>query len=52
MVQIGIDARRQRFPEESPYHYAPLENEADKNRWNEETRRSVVKNYNLRDMYI
>jgi hypothetical protein len=52
MIQIGIDARRQRFPEESPYHYAPLEGEADENRWNEETRRSVVKNYNLRDMYI
>jgi hypothetical protein len=52
MIQIGIDARRQRFPEENPYHYAPLEGEADENRWNEETRRSVVKNYNLRDMYI
>ena len=52
MVQIGIDARRQRFPDEAPYRYAPLAGELDGNRWNEETRRSVVKNYNLRDMYI
>jgi hypothetical protein len=52
MIQIGIDARQQRFPEENPYHYAPLEGEVDENRWNEQTRRSVVKNYNLRDMYI
>jgi hypothetical protein len=52
MVQIGIDARRQRFPDEAPYRYAPLAGELDENRWNEETRRSVVKNYNLRDMYI
>ena len=52
MVQIGIDARRQRFPDEAPYRYAPFAGELDENRWNEETRRSVVKNYNLRDMYI
>ena len=52
MVQIGIDARRQRFPDEAPYRYAPLAGELDENRWNEETRWSVVKNYNLRDMYI
>ena len=29
MIQIGIDARRQRFPDEAPYHYAPLAGELD-----------------------
>lgn len=52
MISIGIDARRQRFPEEMSYHYAPLANYIEMNRWNDETRQSVVKNYNLRDMYI
>jgi ectoine hydroxylase-related dioxygenase (phytanoyl-CoA dioxygenase family) len=52
MIAIGIDARRQRFPDERPYCYQPLAGETEKNRWNEMTRQSVVKNYNLRDMYI
>ena len=52
MIQIGIDARRQRYPDEAPFHYAPLADEVEENRWNAETRRSVVKDYNLRDMYI
>lgn len=52
MIAIGIDARHQRFPDEPPYRYEPLADEADENRWNEATRETVVKNYNLRDMYI
>jgi ectoine hydroxylase-related dioxygenase (phytanoyl-CoA dioxygenase family) len=52
MIAIGIDARRQRFPDETPYRYQPLADEEDENRWNENTRRNVVRNYNLRDMYI
>ena len=52
MIAIGIDARRQRFPNEKPYCYQPLAGDEDNNRWNEETRRTVVKDYNLRDMYI
>jgi hypothetical protein len=52
MIAIGIDARRQRFPDETPYCYKPLANKLDENRWSEETRRDVVTNYNLRDMYI
>ena len=52
MIQIGIDARRQRFPDETPFHYAPLADELEENRWNEETRQAIVKDYNLRDMYI
>jgi ectoine hydroxylase-related dioxygenase (phytanoyl-CoA dioxygenase family) len=52
MIAIAIDARRQRFPDEEPYCYQPLAGEAAQNRWCEETRRNVVKNYNVRDMYI
>ncbi len=52
MIQIAIDARRQRFPDETSYVYRPLASQEDKNRWSEETRRMVVKDYNLRDMYI
>jgi hypothetical protein len=52
MIAIGIDARHQRFPNETPYCYQPLADEADENRWTERTRETVVKNYNLRDMYI
>ena len=52
MIAIGTDARRQRFPDESPYCYQPLAGAQDENRWCEETRRNVVKDYNLRDMYI
>ena len=52
MIAIAIDARRQRFPEETPYCYRPLAGQEDANRWNEQTRRTVVKDYNLRDMYI
>ena len=52
MIAIGIDARRQHFPNEKPYCYLPLFDSQDENHWREETRRNVVKDYNLRDMYI
>lgn len=52
MIAIGIDARRQRFADERSYRYQPLAGEEAENRWNEETRRTVVRDYNLRDMYI
>ena len=52
MIAIGIDARRQRFPDEAPYRYAPLAGQEEDNHWNETTRETVVKNYNLRDMYV
>jgi Phytanoyl-CoA dioxygenase (PhyH) len=52
MIAIAIDARKQRFPNEKSYFYQPLAGEEDQNRWNEQTRQTVVKNYNLLDMYI
>ena len=52
MIPVAVDARRQRFPDERPYRYRPLADRADENRWTEETRQTVVRDYNLRDMYI
>lgn len=52
MIAIGIDARQQHFPNEPRYQYQPLAGKEDENRWNEQTRQSVVMNYNLLDAYI
>jgi Phytanoyl-CoA dioxygenase (PhyH) len=52
IIQIAIDARRQRFPHERSYVYRPLAGQEEANRWNETTRETVLKNYNQRDMFI
>jgi len=52
ILQIAIDARRQRFPQEKSYVYRPLVGHEDENRWNETTRTTVLKNYNQLDMFI
>jgi hypothetical protein len=51
ILQIAIDARRQHFPQETPYVYRPLAGREDENRWNEATR-AALKNYNQLDMFI
>jgi len=52
IIALGIDARQQRFPDEPRYSYQPLVGHEDENRWNETTRATLLKDYNLRDMYI
>ena len=52
IVALGIDARQQHFPAEHRYVYQPLANEVEENRWNEESREKILKNYNLKDIYI
>ena len=52
MIPVAIDARRQRFPDEVPYVYRPAAGLEDRNRWSEETRATIVRDYNMRDMYI
>lgn len=52
IIQLGIDARSQRYPEEVRFIYEPLSGREDENRWNDTTRETVLKNYNLRDMFI
>lgn len=45
VIQVAIDARRQRFPQEVPYVYKPLAAEADQSRWNEKAKEEVLKDY-------
>lgn len=52
MIAIATDARTQRYPDEERYQYLPLAGFEAENRFNEETRERVVKNYNLRDLHI
>lgn len=52
IVQLGIDARRRQYPNETPFTYAPFVNEADQVQWNEASRESLLKNYNTRDIFI
>ena len=52
VIGLAIDARAQRYPEETPYDYLPLKGEEDENRWNEQTRETVLKNYNLLNLGI
>jgi hypothetical protein len=52
IIQIAIDARRRRFPQEQSYFYRPLAGQEDSNRWSETTHETVLKNYNQRDMFI
>ena len=51
MIGYGIDARRQRFPNEVPYVYQPLADSGENYHWNDETRRAV-RDYNLVDLSI
>jgi hypothetical protein len=51
MIMYGIDARRQHFPNETPYQYAPLLGDADAYHWSPEVL-PKLKNYNLKDLGI
>jgi hypothetical protein len=51
VIQYAIDARLQRFPEETPYCYAPLAEQADALRWTPAAKASL-KDYNLLDLGI
>jgi hypothetical protein len=52
LIQLAIDARCQHFPGEARYHYQPLAGEEDMNRWNEANRASLLKDYNLNDLFL
>ena len=51
MILYGIDARRQRYPHETPYDYAPLRDEVDACRWSPEMM-PQLKDYNVKDLGI
>ena len=50
-IGYAIDARRQRFPDETPYQYQPLSAAANDYRWGESAR-ADLKDYNLDDLSI
>ena len=52
IIALAIDARRQHFSGEEPYVYKPLLGDENKFRWTNETRESILRDYNLLDMYI
>ena len=52
LIGYAIDARRQRFPDESPYRYQPLADADDGDlRWTEQVK-AGLKDYNLLDLSI
>ena len=52
VIAVAIDARHQRYPDETPYIYQPFVGLEDDYRWNPETYERVIKNYNLKDLGI
>jgi len=51
IIAYGINARSARFPNETPYRYAPLANNMTDFEWNDEAKASMH-DYNLQDMGI
>jgi hypothetical protein len=51
VIGYAIDARRQRFPEETPYRYRPFVEQGLDHRWDEQAKASLV-DYNLLDLSI
>ena len=52
VIQVAIDARRQRFPEEAPFRYRPFEGLEERFRYNDETFERVIRDYNMKDLAI
>ncbi len=51
LIQYAISARSQKYPEENPYIYKPLENKKNKYVWNDKARKDI-EDYSLLDMSI
>lgn len=52
VIAVGIDARRQRFPDEEPYRYQPFAGLEGDFRWSPETYERVIRDYNTKDLGI
>lgn len=52
LIPLAVDARAQAFPDEPRYVYQPLADEIDDIQWNEQTRVSLLKDYNLNDLFL
>jgi hypothetical protein len=51
LIMYAIDARRQRFPQETPYRYKPLAGQEELYRWTP-AKMAELKDYNLQDLGI
>lgn len=51
LIGFAIDARRQRFPNETPYVYPPFATRQEEFKWSSETQ-AALKDYNLMDLSI
>jgi ectoine hydroxylase-related dioxygenase (phytanoyl-CoA dioxygenase family) len=51
LIGYGIDARRQRFPDETPYVYKLHAEAGERYRWDEKAK-AAIKDYNLLDLSI
>ena len=52
IIQVAIDARHQKYPYERKFSYAPFVGDEGQNRWNDQTKATVVRDYYLLDMSI
>jgi len=52
IIDLAIDARAQHFSHEDRYDFVPFAGEHDRNRYSPETRESLLRNYNVRDIGI
>jgi ectoine hydroxylase-related dioxygenase (phytanoyl-CoA dioxygenase family) len=51
LVQLAIDARRQHWPAEVPFHYAPLADEEDR-QWSANSRKIALRRYAERSIFV
>lgn len=51
LIGYAIDARRRRFPDETPYVYEPFKRSGERWEWNEEAKAGLI-DYNLLDLSI
>ena len=52
VIALAIDARRQRFPDETPFRYEPFAGHEDQYRYNPEHAAEVLHDYNTHDIAI
>jgi hypothetical protein len=51
VIGYAIDARKRRFPDETPFVYQPHQASGERHVWNDEARAGIL-NYNLLDLSI
>ena len=52
VIQVAIDARQQRYPEETRFLYQPFDGREDEFRFNDQTFDTVIKDYFTKDLAI